>query len=176
MRRLHQPALLGLIALVVAGAAPHAAGAGRPVRSGTILSGFNPGLAWIGPSPRGCGMVPDCAAWLASGCRSELSGRDPGLHTSIVDVAGLGSTRRAWSFLVSPKPLPAGLPAQFFHGVSLELWSRDCHSLSAMGLDWRNPVKRVDRFLIPPRTRWMTVTSSDNTTVSWDLRPSRGSR
>src|SRR5687768_11010259 len=65
-----------------------------PLRSGTIIGGPDT----MGSAP--CGLTAECAAWLQSGCSPALAGRDPALHTSIVDVADLadGTTPRVFEF------------------------------------------------------------------------------
>ncbi|MDP9182604.1 MAG: hypothetical protein M3P04_07505 [Actinomycetota bacterium] len=86
-------------------------------------------------------------------------------------MGGLASRDRQWLFQVSPRPVPPGAPTIFFGGVSLEFWSADCRRMGSKGLDWKQPVKGTERIRIVPGTRWLTVTSSDNTSVVWDLNP-----
>lgn len=150
---------------------PSAAGP-TPVRSGTILGMWAPGVAYLGPSPRGCEWTPECAAWLASDCAPELAGRDPGLQDSIVDVRGLASRTRRWDFRFAPDGPTAAAPLTI-GGLTVELWSATCRPVTEVGThpDESVGLKGPVRFSIPPGTAWMTVASSDNTTLRWQLLP-----
>jgi hypothetical protein len=141
-----------------------------PERSGTIIGGWYPGLAYLAPSPRGCRVTSECLVWWASGCSPELAGRNPGLHDSIVDVRGLGRRARAYDFVVrrvgptSAVPLPKG-------GLTVEMWTAECKALGEVGT-YRGGSQGIldrDRFRIPTNAAWMTVASSDNTKVEWAL-------
>ena len=122
---MRHPALVLTIGALMALPAPSGAAA-APARTGTILGGWAPGIAYLGASPRGCEWTAECAAWLASGCQPQLSGRDPGLHDSIVDVHGLGSRTRWWEFRITSAPLAPGQPTIIFGGLTVQLWNADC--------------------------------------------------
>src|SRR5688500_13131207 len=90
--------VIALVALVTVGLPGLARSASLapspPLRSGRIVGGPDT----TGSAP--CGLAPDCVAWLQSGCNPALAGRDPALHTSIVDVSDLadGTTRRVLEY------------------------------------------------------------------------------
>ena len=119
----------------------------EPVRSGTIIGGYN--LATVNPSPR-CSTTPDCEQWLDNRCDPELAGRDPALFTSNVDVRRLAGTKRRIEVFDVVPPYGGGL------GSSYEFWTARCTSAGALG-----EVPRSGKRLIVPRAaKWMTVTSS----------------
>jgi hypothetical protein len=157
--------------ITTAGALSTPAGASpAPVRSGTILGGWFPGAAYVGPSPAGCSVTAECAAWLASGCRPELAGRDPGLHDSIVSLRGI-SRARAWELRVRPEQVVAGAPSLVWGGLTLELWDGGCQPLMRIGPthDDYHAIDDRARFRMPPNAVWMTLASSDNTRLRWAL-------
>jgi hypothetical protein len=139
-----------------------------PLRAGTIVDGEN----ITGPIG-GCGTMPDCAAWLASGCRAELAGRNPAMYSSIVDVADLadGKTRR---YFEARHGNPVGLKAG---GLMLEFWSADCHQTQHRlgwwgGIECRSTGTHsqcVALTTLSPRTKWLTVTSNGNVHMRWTL-------
>ena len=157
-----------------------------PLRQGTIVGGPDT----MGSMP--CGIAPDCAAWLQSGCSPALAGVDPALFTSIVDVAALadGTTLRAFSY--SKVALWSGVTVQFWDGGCAALG--DCMSLPPQvpahdswwfGLDepfgcrgaeiaGARPVDAnrdsFTTFAIPSGAAWMTVSGSAAIHVRWTLR------
>lgn len=149
---------------VPSGAAP------APARSGTILGGWAPGAAYLGPSPRGCMWTAECLAWRASGCDPALAGRDPGLHDSIVDVRGLASRTRLWRFALRPDGPTSAAPL-VIGGLTVELWTASCRPLGEVGNvpGSSTGIEEPVTFRIPPGAAWMTVASSDNTTLRWTL-------
>ena len=173
--------LLAAVALTcVVGILPAPSSAApSPTRSGTIVGGWAPGLAYLGPSPRGCMNTSECLAWRLSGCHPSLAGRNPGLHDSIVDVRGLGSRTRVWRFDLSPDGPTAAAPL-VLGGLTVELWTAACQRLGEVGTvpGSSEGIDEPVHFRIPPAAAWMTVASSDNTTLRWTLTavPSRRAR
>jgi hypothetical protein len=143
-----------------------AAGATRsPARSGTILGYYYP-FAAIAPGPSGCEATAECAAWLASGCNPRLAGHNPGIHASIVNVRRLASWTNVWRLRLHHR-----FPDLVFGGVTVQLWGRHCQSRGAVGGGYVNQRIRYRRdMIISPGTVWMTITSTDNTTIDWYLR------
>jgi hypothetical protein len=63
----HPARLVAVLATATALALPSAPEAApAPVRSGTILGGWAPGIAYLGGSPRGCEWTAECAASAAA--------------------------------------------------------------------------------------------------------------
>jgi hypothetical protein len=116
--------------------------------------------------------MPDCAAWVASGCRAALAGRNPAFYSSIVDVRSLadGSTERY--FEAAPSN-PVGVKAG---GLMIEFWGHDCRRAATLGwwdgVDCRRTGLNSEcaaEFTIQRGTRWMTVTSNGNAHMRWTL-------
>lgn len=146
-RRVDRPLTRSIAAAVVAMAMlalPSAAHA-DPVRSGTILGGYTVGLG-----PMGCIGFPDCAAWLASGCDARLAGREPAVHTSIVDVGDLAGSYR---ILRRDHPWLAN---------TIEFWSAGCVVIGSVPGNTRD-------LSIPHDARWMTITASLQPVQDWTL-------
>lgn len=145
-------------------AAPLAADAGsKPTRSGTIVSGIlTTSPAWD------CSFVPDCRAWIQTGCDPALTGRDPAWLTSIEDVAELADGKKQRTFEIREGE-PAGA---VLGGVVVQFWRDSCvevgrwHSYDvATSQFWFRTT-----FKIPSGVRWMTVTGNDNVNIVWTLR------
>lgn len=117
-----------------------------PVRSGTIVTGSAAGLA--GGVPPGCAAAPDCRAWVASGCDSDLAGRDPALVASIEDVADLALHSRIWNFQHDP-----GGSAY----ATIQLWRRNCTEIGSRR-SGSGGCEECFIFKIPRSAMWMTVT------------------
>lgn len=158
--------LVGIVLVITA--LPSAA-AGKPLRSGTILTGSGWFVeSWVG----GCQMAPECQAWIQSDCAPELTGREPALTASIENVSELadGRTRRPFRF---GRAAPAGL---VWGAVVVQLWRKNCTEIR--GARWRSSdcdpsggLCRSTRLLLPRSAEWMTVTSTpDNVNILWVLR------
>ena len=129
MRRPWRRRTLTILLVVVASVGPGIGvaqsasdAASAPLRSGTIIGGPDT----MGSAP--CGVAPDCAAWLQSGCSPALAGRDPALFTSIVDVADLadGTTPRLFEFSKTV----------LWSGVLLQFWDGSCRQVGdCLGVD-----------------------------------------
>jgi hypothetical protein len=157
-------AVVVAVALLVTVAAP--ARAAGSLRSGTIVATFYPFAPVLAPGPGpDCTTNVDCLPWLIAGCPSEMTGIDPALHTSIVDVRELAGKRKTWTFTMD-----AVVDDLVFGGVSVQLWSRSCTELSQIGDDYWRAIERSARFKIPKGTRWMTVAAIDTPTLTWTLR------
>ena len=153
--------------------------AAAPQRSGTIIGSGD----ISGNLP--CGLAPDCAAWLQSGCDPALAGHDPAWLTSIVDVSDLadGTTRRVLS---TRRTL-------WRSGVYIQLWRGNCDEIGECAStrwspstepwrDWDRPLgcHRAeippsrwawgDPLIIPRRARWMTISASSAVNTVWTLR------
>lgn len=169
--------------------APVARSAEPALRSGRIASGV------LTTSPAvDCSLVPDCRAWLQTGCRPTLAGRDPAWLASIVDVRDLadGTTPR---MLVIRPGAPAGriiggVFVQFWRDHCIELRSASWHSFWDCGAA-ANPYRRYGprppcrktrsanavvgleqvqtTLTIPPGVAWMTVSANDNVNLTWQL-------
>jgi hypothetical protein len=119
-------ALVAMATMGLPGVARSSPAVGAPLRSGTIVGGPDT----MGSAP--CGLVPECAAWLQSGCNPALAGRDPALHSSIVDVTELadGTTRRVFEYT----------KAVLWSGVFLQFWDDSCSQLGdCLGVDTNVP-------------------------------------
>lgn len=143
----------------------------KPVRSGTIVSGDG----WLLDNQLGgCQMAPDCVSWLESGCDPSLTGRDPAVMASIVDVANLAHDH---PMIFRFGPHDAG--GLVLGGAVVQLWDRDCNEI--LSSRWRSTDCDGDasgrdctegRFLIPASATWMTVTGyQDNVNMVWTLNP-----
>jgi hypothetical protein len=148
----------------------------KPVRSGTIVSGFYIPHQGVGPVPT-CDTVPTCAAWQASGCNAALAGREPAVGASIVPVRDLANGRTPRRFAFS-----MGLPAAWSWGyVTLQFWRSDCTEALPVRSTWRSSSGRCELgvsgrdcgeawFLISRTTAWVTVTpTGDNVNIDWSL-------
>jgi hypothetical protein len=140
---------------------PLQAAKAAPARSGTIIGGYFPFAPLLSPGPQGCEWTVECRAWLLSGCDPSIAGRDPGLHASIVDVRKLARSKTRTLRLHKP------LPGIVWGGVTVQLWSRDCTEIWRIGGDFRGVFDA--RFKIRAGSVWMTVASTDNTTLTWEL-------
>jgi hypothetical protein len=153
-----------LVGIVLTAAAARPAEA-APVRSGTILGGWFPFAVVLAPggTPE-CSWNVDCLAWMASGCEPALAGRDPGVFASIVDVRDIAGSRKRRSLTIVPKGAEI-----MWGGVGVEFWTRACTEID---LDpWIPPgFTYTASFRIPKAAAWMTVSSVDDTTFSWELR------
>jgi hypothetical protein len=134
----------------------------------------------------GCEKAPDCRAWVQSGCKPALAGRDPALLSSIEDVAGLadGRTMRFFSYdtdpmgLTGPLGLRVGRIGLRWGHIDIQFWRQGCTEIRSLRWDlyqsWRFGVEcppcSSATFQIPASAKWMTVTSSqDNVNVDWTL-------
>lgn len=135
-----------------------------PARSGTIIGGyypFAPGLA-PGPGPD-CTWNVDCLPWVLAGCPAELTGVDPALHSSIVDVGALAGSKKRRTFTIHPTA------RLLFQGVSVQLWSRSCREVFQVWQDGDTAIQHSARFRIPKSAKWMTVASVDTPPLTWTL-------
>ena len=135
------------------------AGAEEAAPSGTIISGLS-GLHH--DVLIGCEMAPDCRAWLASDCDPALSGREPSLSASIVDVRGLGAVSSSWRF-------------EYARGAAeyarVQFWRGDCTEIK--GARWGSQGCGVCSLWMPRSARWMTVTGyTYNPWAVWPPVPS----
>ncbi len=133
------------------------------VRFGRIVSG----VLTTGPAGT-CREMPDCAAWLASGCDPALTGRNPAWLTSIENVADLadGSTRRLFEY---GPARPGGL---ILGGMTVEFWRSDCTRIAEVDT-WDEAASRAQRravLFVPRGAEWMTVAANDNVNAAWTLR------
>ncbi len=132
-----------------------------PLRSGKILGGYIKVSSWTGLGG-GCAVTPDCRVWLERQCDPSLTGKDPALYTSIVNVRNLaGSTVLRQVTLQSGSFPDHG-------GVTVQFWNSTCRptSSSLIQVVHGNP---APRFRIPRGTTWMTVASFDALNMSWTL-------
>jgi hypothetical protein len=90
-------------------------------------------------------------------------------------VRGLGGRTRWWEFRLTADTVVPGQPTIVAGGLTVQLWSAACRPLGHVG-----PPKAVSRgidepvrFRMPAAAAWMTVASSDNTTMSWGLYRAR---
>lgn len=162
-------------------ALPSPAQANEPVRSGRILAGSEPGynLEWHTLRDLGCQASADCVAWLTSGCDPALAGKNPGVQSSIVNVANLGDGTTERIFRVR-----SNASLELAHTV-VQFWGRDpnwawhgCYEIpNSRSSSWHcwTPRSRcvpyLRTFQIPAGADWMTVTSSRTSPVlDWTLR------
>ena len=136
----------------------------EPLRRGRIIGGWFPFAVFLAPggTPE-CEWNADCIAWLASGCHAALAGRDPGVHSSIVDVKDLAGSRKSRTLSVDPKA-----PGIVWGGLGVEFWSRDCREIQPDPWIPAGFTSSV-RFRIPRGATWMTVATVDDTSLSWEL-------
>lgn len=129
--------------------APSATADDRPVRSGTIVTGYWWGL--LG-EPGTCGTAPDCRVWVDGGCQEALTGRDPAVMSSIEDVAALADRRPRWRFEFEP-----GWTENQGAAV-IQFWRAGCSEITQSR--WSSEVCgcRSGFLRIPTSARWMTVT------------------
>lgn len=156
-------------------AMPQRSGEARaPLRSGTLIGG----LFYAGEA-RDCRDVPDCLAWVESGCDPHLTGRDPAWTASIENVADLadGRTRRAFEFRVVAGSIGWG-------GVVVQFWRRDCSDIdrsATRSRNWKNEPggetgpttlsgRTFTRLRIPSDAKWMTVATHDTFNIEWTLK------
>jgi hypothetical protein len=167
-----------LMGSAAVGSAQPSAAASKPLRTGTIEGGT--GVTTVPEPPRGnrwgCEYAVDCQTWLQSGCSPALTGRDPVLTASIVDVRALadGRSRRSFSWDV---------PASVHPGVMLQFWRQDCteipdaewHSVGRSSTcesrpGWPDPNYRCKALRIPRGATWMTVSTYWTTAhLTWTL-------
>ncbi|HUQ39003.1 MAG TPA: hypothetical protein VM030_02530 [Acidimicrobiales bacterium] len=170
-----------IAACLAAGPGSSSVRAETPQRAGTILGGDGLLVYGSGTSnptdESGCKYAADCQAWLESGCNPALSGHDPVVTASIVDVSGLadGRTRRVLR-MRAPSIPPWGL----FPGVVIQFWRQDCTELPGTKLHTLGNAKSCQGYLgngsssctfpIPAKARWMTLSGYATTvTLSWTL-------
>lgn len=171
-----------MIALVLATLVLPSAGTAREAiqhgRSGTIVDG----VFTTGPAI-GCGVQPDCAAWLVAGCPAAVAGLEASWHAAIVPVgADAGEERR---FVIRR----GRGESVIFGGVVVEFWTRGCDLLPG---SWRSfydcfppacserhrelmgmrlGVDRMRTTLhIPDGAAFMTISANDNLNIVWSLR------
>jgi predicted nucleic-acid-binding Zn-ribbon protein len=146
----HLP-IVAAVAATMATVAP-AAGAGspgRPVRSGTVL---NP-AGYTGPGT--CDAAPDCVVWLRSHCDVRLTGQDPAVFASIVNIRSLRGTRRTIT--------ATGSLGNFLTDTYYEFWSSSCQRVGYVEVYSRTVVT------IPSRAEWMTVPGQVGP-YHWEMR------
>jgi len=166
-RRAAVAAIVAALCLSLAGPSPARAG-DRPLRSGRIISGV------LTTSPSwSCRMVPDCAAWLASGCDPTLAGRDPAWLASIVPIGTLADGATARQLAYGPAESVGGVPLGVVPGgVTVEFWLGDCSPIGRWtriwppsgGLRWG-----AGSVVVPRGAAWMTVTANDKVNLAWRL-------
>jgi hypothetical protein len=113
---------------------------GEPARSGTVL---NPGGDG---GPGNCMARADCLTWRASGCDARLTGVNPAVLTSIVNVRELAGTTR---YVYATGSLGETLTETYY-----EFWSANCTRLSAVY------VRGQSTIYVPFSAVWMTVPGS----------------
>lgn len=142
----------------------------EPVRSGSIVGG----TGWfLDNALGGCQGSPECSAWLNSRCDHALTGWNPGITASIVDVDDLAddpSVERVFRF-------GSGQPWALAGGVELQFWDFHCKELA--DLRWRSTNCDGDglgsicssfRFRLPSNAKWMTVIGYQaDTNLAWTL-------
>lgn len=136
---------LVLVALLATMPLPFARADG-PLRSGRIVGGQ---FLLLGPSS--CLTTMDCAPWLVT-CDPILTGRDPGLFSSIVDISEFARTER-WLWLSSA-----------WLAGNVEFWDEDCEGVGAF-----KPERYGHGFTVPARTVWMTIAAGAAPALSWEL-------
>jgi hypothetical protein len=165
-----------LIGALMAGLAPTVQAQGKPIRSGSIVVGTGSSqraLGWPGEAVDGeCQMVPDCLAWLETGCDPALAGREPAVTASIVDVSKLADGRTPRSITLSGVGLHWGeVLVQFWRSTPGNRYPWfDCQEIEGSSFLTGYPRHNEPRS-IPLGSTWMTITTNvDNTTVTWALR------
>ncbi|HUR78930.1 MAG TPA: hypothetical protein VMZ22_13365 [Acidimicrobiales bacterium] len=149
--------------------------AATPVRSGSILGGTGESPVTFGVrGMEGCVGAPGCSAWLQSGCRPALAGKNPTVHASIVNVETLAGTDR----LMTARGYGGG------GSYIMQFW-RPTTATQGSGGDWcvENFQGRLGswecapryafspcRLRIPSNAKWMTITASpDHLKLNWKL-------
>jgi hypothetical protein len=171
--------LIAGLVVAVGAVLPSPSRAEQPTRSGTITAGVGGtqrGIGWPGQAVEGeCQLVPDCQAWLWSGCDPALAGREPAVMASIVDVSALADGRTGRSIAL-------GGVGWHWGNVLVQFWREtpDNSPYSWFGCDEIQGTRFVTgntgvfgprNWVIPETAKWMTVTTSfDETTVSWSVR------
>lgn len=161
------------LALMLAPAQPAFAGE-EPISSGTIVTTYG---SSIDGEPDTCETVPDCSAWLQSGCDPALAGRDPAVAASIEDVSKIADGGATWLF-----QFDACCGAK----ATIQLWRPDCTEVTGSrqrsGDCFDTSIGHfcgLTSIRMPESTTWMTVTVTDGyvpwlvdfpLTVSWSLR------
>ena len=168
--------LIGVLVAVALALAPTAHAKTTPLRKGSIVVGVGSSqraIGWPGEAVDGeCQMVPDCVAWLESGCDPALVGREPAVTASIVDVADLADGRTPRSITLSGTGLHWGeVLVQFWRSTPGNMYPWfDCREIAEASYLTGYPRNSAPR-AIPLGARWMTITTNiDNTTVTWALR------
>ena len=155
---------LAVLTVAVGTALPSAAGA-ETLRSGRIVGG----IVWTAESDawnHKCSEMPDCQAWLRSGCDAALTGVDPAWLTSIVDVGDLadGTSYRLFEY------------SSVWAWVYIQFWRADCTEIRDSERESPTP-DRVRFPIIPSGAKWMTVTGNAGVNIHWTLsaitQPSR---
>jgi len=172
VRRREFVAATVVVACIVGVAVPtgpaHAAG---PIRSGAVAGGP------IDTAPySSCEIAPDCLAWLESGCDPRLTGLNPAVQTSIVNVARLAGKRTKRRFVVRPgtvRGVPAGV---VIGGFRIQFWSAGCSQIypkqpvvDSYAYYVPSNIRNMGRFPIPSGAKWMTAAADDNVLIRWEL-------
>src|SRR5688500_3266235 len=131
-----------LLSLLIVGSAlssAEASAAGpKPLRSGTIEGGT--GVIFAGGQPAGerwgCEYAAECRAWLESSCNPALTGREPALTASIVDVGALADGRTDRSFRWTA-------PYLVHPGAVIQFWGRSCTEVLGMERHTHNPYRNA---------------------------------
>ena len=190
MRRSLWKALVAMVAAATVATTMAAPSVARPMpgtaataqRSGRIIGSGD--IGWNLP----CGLAPDCAAWLQSGCHPALAGRDPAWMTSIVNVSALADGKTGRFLTHRNTVLWSGVRFQFWRGNCGELGECVSTNLgertpgSGYGLDgplgchWAevgsgsSGSSAAVHFVIPRRAKWMTISASSAVNTEWTLR------
>lgn len=165
-----------LIAALMAGLAPTVQAQAEPLRSGSIVVGAGSSqraIGWPGEAVDGeCQMVPDCLAWLESGCDPALAGREPAVTASIVDVSDLADGHTPRRITLSGVGLHWGeVLVQFWRSTPGNRYPWfDCQEIEGSSF-LTGYARHNGPRAIPLGASWMTITTNvDNTTISWALR------
>lgn len=145
----------------------------QPIRSGAVIGG----AIDTGPGA-GCEayLNVDCQVWLDSGCDPDLTGLNPAVTTSIVDVSKLAGRRAKRLFVVRPGTV-SGVPAGWvIGGFVIQFWSSRCSEVypeEAIRDSFRDNyptyVRTQTRFRIPAGAKWMTAAADDNVLIRWEM-------
>ncbi|HUQ40208.1 MAG TPA: hypothetical protein VM030_08630 [Acidimicrobiales bacterium] len=175
MRRMLVVAVVMTAVVAALGPLPSPAQAKEPLRSGQILTGSEPSTqSWWTTRDMGCQAAADCAAWITSGCDPALVGVNPGVQSSIVDVAELadGKTPRVFDSNAFGATV-----VQFWDGDwngSVDLCWEIANTKSSSWHCWQEATPCLwTRWIlrVPATAKWMTVTSGqENVSLSWTLR------
>ena len=142
MKRFPIILMTALVALTLVPA--QSATAEETTLSGTIISGVS---GMHHDVLIGCEMAPDCRAWLATDCDPALTGQDPALSASIVDVTGLAALSPEWT-------LEHAVGAAAW--AEVQFWRSDCTEIKTAR--WGSGWCRWCALRMPRSARWMTVT------------------